>query len=108
MKKTILEEALEITDGDRKEDYGEAELNFARAKVLVRGFLRAKFMFIETTGDGIQALTQAIESITSSDICLLMVQLKMAREIGKHKRDNLTDICGYTRLASQLEGDEYA
>ena len=45
-------------------------------------------------------------SLTPKDGLLFMVCVKLSREMHRHKRDNLVDACGYTRLMSVLEGDE--
>lgn len=39
---------------------------------------------------------------TAEDVALMMIAFKVAREVGKHKHDNLVDICGYAELLELL------
>ena len=79
---SILEEADKLINGDRKEDYGDVRESFERIAKL-------------------WSVVLGIE-VTSKQVNLCMMQLKMSREIGKHKRDNLVDICGYAALVDKL------
>jgi hypothetical protein len=83
---TILDEALIITDGARRVDYGSVEESFQKISTV--------------------ASVLCNKEITPKDIALIFIAQKLTRESNKHTRDNLVDICGYTRLASILEGDE--
>lgn len=40
--------------------------------------------------------------ITAEDVALCMIGLKLCRELYSHKRDNLTDIIGYTVCLEEL------
>ena len=84
---TILEEALEITNGARKSDYGDAKITFNK---------------IAEIANSIGCTVSPIQ------VCKVLIAMKLTREANKHKRDNLTDLVGYTRLLSILEGDEDA
>ena len=44
--------------------------------------------------------------ITSSDVCMMMVLLKVARQANSKDRDSYRDIIGYTAIASDLISDE--
>jgi hypothetical protein len=79
----ILEEANEITGGERNDSYGHPRFDFTRTAKLWSAFL------------GIE--------ITPEQIPLLMILLKVSREANKHKRDNLTDIAGYARTREMLD-----
>lgn len=83
--KTILEEALKITNGSRKQDYGPIE----------------SFDLISTLASLITD-----KKLTPQDIISIIISVKLIRERNKHMRDNLVDICGYLRLLSIIEGDE--
>jgi len=91
-KKTILEEARELTDGDRQHDYGSPEESYARIAAVWTELLRGKL-----------APGQSIEA---SDFPLCMAGMKLVRESYKHKRDHPRDIAGYARHMSKLAGDE--
>lgn len=86
---TILDDALALTSdsGDRRVQYGspyqEAEAITGAEKAL-----------------GLQQIPEHFH--------MRMVLFKIYREAKRHKRDNLIDICGYTRCAEDywLEHDE--
>ncbi len=40
--------------------------------------------------------------ITGADVCLMMIGLKLVREVGKHKQDNIDDILGYGILLDKV------
>lgn len=86
MSNDILQEAAEILNGDRREAYGDVEKSFAKL---------AKMWSIILDHE-----------ITSAQVALCMIGLKITREMNCHKRDNLVDLAGYSKLLSMLEGDE--
>lgn len=47
-----------------------------------------------------------LKDILESDIAVLMILLKIARETQKHKKDNCTDIAGYANILNILEEGE--
>ena len=44
--------------------------------------------------------------IKATQVPLMMAGLKLMREGGKHKRDNLVDIAGYVELSDRMTGRE--
>lgn len=80
--KTVLTEANAIIHGERRDDYGPAEESL----------------------DRIAAMWSAIfgKPVTRADVCLAMIVMKVAREVNRHKRDNLVDVCGYAALLSKV------
>ena len=80
---TILDEAKSIVYGDREESYSPPENSFAQIAALWSPVL------------GI--------TITPEQVGLCMIQLKVARQRHKHKRDNLVDIAGYAECISRLD-----
>ena len=74
----ILEEALEITQGDRQEDYGDCKVELERVAALWS-------VIFNTT-------------LTANQVALAMVALKITRQLNKNKRDNWVDIAGYARV----------
>jgi hypothetical protein len=84
--KTILEEANEIINGSRQQDYGDAVESFRRIAEMV------KLM----TG----------KDFSPSDCCKVLIAVKLTRESFKHKRDNLVDACGYMNILQLLEERE--
>lgn len=79
----ILDEAQEITSGARQADYGHPHENFTGQALIVRGLIYRRY--------GIDL------PITPDFIGLLGVAIKLDREAGKPKRDNLVDIAGYAK-----------
>jgi hypothetical protein len=97
---SILTEALKVTGGDRQENYGHPLANHVRIAELWNGYLVAK----SVTPDG--SRDNRISMLTPSDVAAMMVLLKIARNMHKPKRDNLTDAAGYCRCLSRIQGFE--
>lgn len=83
---TILEEAQRITHGARQQDYAAPEVNFERIGKIASAILG--------------------KEITPTDACIILMAVKLAREMHNHKRDNLTDLAGYTWCLSRIQKDE--
>jgi len=101
-KKTdgILDEAIRITSGDRRKNYGHPLPNHQRIADLWNGYLRAR----SVNGDGKHAITQP--ELDAKDVVILMMLVKVARELHVTKRDNALDIAGYARCLAQIQGHE--
>jgi hypothetical protein len=89
---SVLDVAQRITAGARHSDYGPPSEDFARTAVLWTAILEHRLR------DG--------EAVTAMDVPLCMIALKLARQVHRHKRDNLVDIAGYARTASMVAGEE--
>lgn len=81
--KTILQEAQDVVYGDRQADYGSVTSNFTTIAKLWSAVL------------GI--------NVSPEQVGLCMIQVKVAREMNKPKRDNLVDICGYAACIEKME-----
>ena len=79
----ILKRADELVNGPRQENYGPPSENYARAAQFWSAILGV--------------------DVTPSQVVLCMIGIKMAREIHKHKTDNLVDIAGYAAVLEMLE-----
>jgi len=90
-KKSILEEALELTRGSRQKDYGHPVENFTKIANLWTAYLENKDECV---------------ILTPKDVALMMILFKVAREQSGHKRDNLVDIAGYASTTAMVEGLE--
>ena len=73
---TIATEAVSLVTGPRQAKYAHPRVNFARIAALWSPIL------------GI--------TVTPEQVALCSVQIKIAREIHTHTRDNLVDLIGYT------------
>lgn len=80
---TILEKAAKIVEGQRQDDYGPPEDNFAD---IAKGW-------------SVLAKTR----ITPKQVALMMGWLKIVRENNKPKEDNLVDLAGYSFCASKIQ-----
>ena len=91
-RKGILEEANQLTAGDRNTDYGDPTDDFTRTARMWTAIL----------ADRLRPDTM----ITAMDVPLCMIAVKLARQVHRHKRDNLVDIAGYARTAAMVAGEE--
>lgn len=103
---SILDEAKEITGGDRMDQYGHPKYNFQDIATLWTAYLKVKIR--QTKGmlsfDNIQnAVIDSAIDLTPKDVAMMMVEFKQARELAGHKRDNLVDMAGYVRNIAQIE-----
>lgn len=83
-----LIEAWKLTHGDRKESYGRVQASFAHYAKIMSGLLGHKLH----------------EDLTASDVALIMIALKLAREAFAQKSDNVIDTFGYTILLAEIKG----
>lgn len=80
---SILDEAKEIVDGLRADDYYDPVKNFRDISVMA------------------SIMTQ--KDISPSDCVKVLIAVKLTRESFKHKRDSLVDLCGYTYILDKIE-----
>jgi len=80
---TILDEAKQAVYGDRQSDYGSVSDNFQTIADLWSVILKTK--------------------VTKEQVGLCMVQVKVARQMFKPKRDNLVDGAGYFATLEKME-----
>jgi len=88
-KETICEEAQRIVYGDREQTYDHPSRNFERTALLWTAHLKAKYGAVAPELD-------------VDDVAWMMVQLKQARQIHQHKRDNLVDAIGYVACMQKM------
>lgn len=81
---TITQEAQRLVRGDRRKDYGDVGDSFGRIANLWSIYLGKPGL------------------IHDRDVAMMMVLLKVSRDKGKPKRDNLVDIAGYALCAEML------
>lgn len=90
----VLEQAAEITSGDRNTFYGHPADNHGCTAAFWRWYIQRKY------GIGI--------ALTPRDVCMMMILQKVSRDANQDKTDNLVDICGYARNAEMVEEREHA
>lgn len=82
----VLERAISLIHGQRKKDYGDAEINFQRMVDLVTPIIK------KTDG-----------KLNVSDMALIMIQIKISRlQQSSDHADSWIDIAGYAALGAQL------
>ena len=79
---SVTEEAQRITTRDRRDDYGHPYDDFGLVAALWSPLLGV--------------------DVTREQVGLCMIQLKIAREAFRPKRDNRTDICGYANTLQMI------
>ena len=92
MKKTILDEAAEITAGARNADYGDPRVNHKCTADLCASYLERRWNAIGST------------ELDAEDVCILNILQKISRHAHCRKRDNLVDIAGWARNAEVVGG----
>lgn len=83
----ILDKAKQIINGERQQQYGDAENSFP----IIAGFWNTYMQ------------ARRKQDINGKDAALMMCLMKIAREAnGAGKEDNLIDACGYLGLAADM------
>lgn len=86
-RRLVLEEAAELIDGDRQDDYGAPEINFQRIASL--------WNVVHPLPDGDEYLP--------SDVALMLALVKVGRLIQSPlKRDSWVDLAGYAALGWEV------
>lgn len=83
----ILEEAESLIYGDRQASYGSATDNFNNT----------------AAGWSVILSKKLNAPISAEDVGLMMVWLKIAREVNKPQRDNLVDAAGYLGCVEKVQ-----
>ena len=73
---TLAADAVSAVTGPRQRDYAHPKVNFQRIADLWSPIFGCR--------------------VTPEQVALCMIQVKVARELNRHTRDNLIDLIGYT------------
>lgn len=84
-KESILEEAQRLTHGDRNKDYGHPLDDYTRTAALASALLAHKLK----------------EPIQAHEMALLMICVKLSRQVNSPKRDNMVDAAGYAWVSQE-------
>lgn len=84
-----MQEANALVNGDRQADYGSPADSYRAMAMLWSGLLGAKL----------------VSPLTAQEAALMMVALKLQREVNKHKTDNLVDAHGYLLVLAHIIAD---
>jgi len=82
---TLAADALTAVTGPRQRDYAHPKVNFQRIADLWQPILGCR--------------------VTPEQVALCMIQVKVARELNRHTRDNLIDLIGYTLTLDACQED---
>lgn len=94
-QRTILDEAAELTAGDRHQSYGHPLDDFS-----VCGRIQAAILS--------RWLGQTVPDLPAEVSVLLMQAVKISRELHVSKRDNAVDGAGYWRLVEMIHEERAA
>lgn len=79
---TVTQEADRLVSGDRGSSYGHPLDDFSKTAVLWSVILGVR--------------------VTAEQVAKCMAQVKVSRELNRHKRDNLVDECGYVKCLDMV------
>ena len=82
---TLAADAVQAVTGPRQRDYAHPKINFQRIADLWAVVLETR--------------------VTPEQVALCMIQVKIAREMNRHTRDNLCDLIGYTLTLDACQED---
>jgi hypothetical protein len=86
----VLDEAADITSGDRNKQYGTPEENLGAIGDAFNVYLRRRY-------------GNTAPVLDARAVAMMMVLTKVVRDAHTAKRDNLVDIAGYARTAEMLD-----
>lgn len=81
---SILLEAQRLTHGDRNKDYGHPLDDYSKNAGAINVLFKHKLR----------------EDFTAADVALIMVIVKLSRQVNRPKRDNMVDAAGYAWVAN--------
>ena len=96
-KKSILMEAEDIINGQRRQDYGSVTESFENVAGLWSEYLSRHVK----TGNNIAKPVD----LTGEDIANLMILMKVSRAQNGFHRDSYVDIAGYAGCAEKLQNE---
>lgn len=82
----ILTEALDITTGDRHDEYGDCNVELDRVATMWSVIFES--------------------DVTPNQVALAMIALKLTRQMHTNKRDNWVDIAGYARVGNLVNNQK--
>lgn len=85
-RRSALKIAEDLVNGDRRDAYGSPLLDYERVAGMVNALFARKLK----------------EPFTAQDFPLIMICIKMSREVHRHKDDTLVDIAGYVAVLERL------
>ena len=90
----VLDNAKKCVCGEREQDYGKPEDNFATIGLLWGVYLRAAHPKLQTVF--------APNEVTPKDVAMMMALLKVARAATGNSPDTFVDLAGYAACAGEI------
>lgn len=84
--KNVLDEAKSLVYGDRNKDYGHPAEDYRRTAKIWSGIIDDKLT----------------EDLTAKEACMMMIGVKMSREMNRPNRDNRVDGAGYFECVNRI------
>ena len=94
----VLEKARECVCGQREQDYGTPEDNFANIGLFWSIYLRAAHPELQKVFP--------INGVTAKDVAVMMAMLKVARIATGSTPDSFIDLAGYAACAGEIATKE--
>lgn len=85
VKVNVLQEASHLVRGDRCKEYLHPYADYLATAAIWTALIEKRY--------------NVIVPLSPDFCCLMMSAMKLSREAGKHKRDNLVDAAGYVLCA---------
>lgn len=98
----VLEEAMEIINGERQDVYGSPEDSFALIGRYWGAYLFSKGYDMKAHPCG----PDEVLVVEAGEVAMMMTLFKIAREANQHKRDNIIDAAGYLGIYADMQGAE--
>lgn len=100
MSETVLQEASRLVDGDRQAAYGHPLDDYTATGRIMGAVLDR---WLQSMHPGL--LRGPFPDVPAEIGCLVMVGVKLSREAGHHKRDNIVDGPGYFRCVEKVHDE---
>lgn len=89
----VLNEAINIINGERQDVYGSPEDSFALISDYWTTYVRSRSPEVANAGF----------CLFADDVAIMMTLFKIAREANQHKRDNIVDAAGYLGIYADMQ-----
>lgn len=89
----VLNEAINIINGERQDVYGSPEDSFALISDYWTTYVRSRSPEVANAGF----------CLFADDVAIMMTLFKVAREANQHKRDNIVDAAGYLGIYADMQ-----
>lgn len=103
---SVLREAEKVINGERQDVYGSPEDSFKLISEYWNTYLIEVQKKVLTKHGFNPSDYKLVDLLDKSDVAMMMVLFKIAREANQHKRDNVVDAAGYLGIYGDMEVDQ--